>query len=89
MKDVKKWAKHIIRRFGKKNAMIYVNSVGSCPCIILGKECNKCWRTIFRRRALRLTSRIGCGAADRFFRMWRNDYFYILNVKKIIRRMIQ
>ena len=38
----KKWAKHIIKRFGKDNARRYTKVIHNCPCLFLGWGCYSC-----------------------------------------------
>jgi len=38
----KKWAKHIINRFGRANALRYALTGANCPCDFLEKKCSGC-----------------------------------------------
>lgn len=38
----KKWAKHIIEKFGHYDAFIFANSYRNCPCSVLDWECCGC-----------------------------------------------
>jgi len=39
---IKKWATHIINKFGKENAERFAYSNIRCPCIFLNKICGDC-----------------------------------------------
>jgi hypothetical protein len=59
-KESKKWAKHIIRKFGKHKALFYATGYDICPCSALCMACIGCiYRT---RRSITL----GCDAANDF-----------------------
>jgi len=40
--NVKGWVKHIITKFGQREAWIFANSIYSCPCEALGLWCTRC-----------------------------------------------
>ena len=42
MKTNKEWAKHIIKRFGKKEAYRWAIQDSWCPCTFLGYKCKEC-----------------------------------------------
>ena len=83
-KTIKKWANHIIKRFGKLNALNFACQLyDNCPCFFLDRECEVCEYSPKIDKKLIL-----CDAAKDFVLETDKDYIFIYKLKEKIKGMI-
>ena len=76
-KEIQKWVEHIIRRFGKEDALYFAISNVRCPCISLARVCYGC-------KYQETPTRRYCKAANQYDKFISDDYFY--SRKRCVRR---
>ncbi len=77
----KKWAKHIIKKFGKRGANTYTNSHSTCPCICLNYSCTIC---TYRKKKY-IYKMTECKKGLQFYRKMTYD---IREIKEIIKKRL-
>jgi len=83
----KRWAKHIIKRFGKEEALIYAYKIVKCPCKSLNRNCNDCK---YSRKKYIYEEIPHCKKGKIYYKMWMIDPFsFSERVKKIIRERLE
>ncbi len=83
-KTIDQWAIHIIKRFGRHNALRYVNfTTSDCPCVYLNIDCDGC------KFSPKIDSQLVlCDAAKEFSQISDNSNF-INKLKEKIRKEVE
>lgn len=82
----KKWAKHIIRRFGKEGARHYSKQSLSCPCEALNRRCDNCK---YAKKKFYYNEGPECKRGIEYYKLWDLSLEFIRRVKKIIRERLE
>lgn len=84
----KKWARHIINRFGVVDAFGYTKTRFRCPCILFNKRCHRCVYKSKNRHFF--YTRSGCLKADKWNKLSDRRIKHIKNeILKEIKRKAQ
>ena len=81
----KRWAKHIIRRFGREGARIYSIGLFGCPCAALFSNCHSCK---YNKKKFATTS-ARCKKGRDFHMLWANNMEFYRRVKRIIKERLK
>lgn len=81
----KRWAKHIIRRFGRTRARIYSKGKFACPCAALLMSCIDCK---YEKKEFARTN-VRCKKGRDFSMLWENSSEFYRRVKRIIKERLK
>ena len=82
---IQKWAEHIIRRFGREDALHFAISNISCPCIHLMRHCYGCeYQEIPTRRYCKAGNQFDIFISDDITNSRRRCARRLRKIKKLI-----